>query len=194
MTTINYYEKNAEEFFKNSVNASMDEVADKFLKLVSPGGKILDAGCGSGRDALYFLNRGYEVEAFDLSPSLAEKASKLTGIKVEVMGFMDLNVEATYDGIWACASLLHLEEIEVEPAFIKLVTALKPNGILYASFKYGETSGLRNGRFFTDMTEEKLTATLNKIVGVSIIELWKSEDVRPEKKGEMWVNVFAKKA
>jgi SAM-dependent methyltransferase len=194
VTTINYYEKNADEFFNNSVNASMDEVADKFLKLVKPGGKILDAGCGSGRDALYFLRRGYKVEAFDLSPSLAEKASALTGIKVEVMGFMDLNVEATYDGVWACASLLHLEEIEVEPAFIKLVKALKSNGILYASFKYGETSGERNGRFFTDMTEEKLSTILNRIPGFSIIELWKSEDVRPEKKGELWVNVIVGKA
>ena len=193
MTTNNYYEKNADEFFNSSVNASMDEVADKFLKLVKTSGKILDAGCGSGRDARYFLNRGYEVAAFDLSPSLAEKASKLTGIKVEIMGFMDLNVKAAYDGIWACASLLHLEEIEVEPAFNKLITALKTNGILYASFKYGESSGERNGRFFTDMTEEKLTSILNRIVGVSIIEMWKSEDVRPEKKGEMWVNVIAKK-
>ena len=193
MTTVNYYEKNADEFFKNSVNANMDAVSDKFLKLVEPGGTILDAGCGSGRDTLYFLNHGYEVGAFDLSPSLAAKATALTGIDVKVMGFLDMDATSKYDGIWACASLLHLEVCEIKPAFSKLIIALKPDGVLYASFKYGESSGERNGRYFTDMTEEKLANILQEFPNFSILGIWQSEDVRPEKKGELWLNVFLKK-
>jgi SAM-dependent methyltransferase len=193
MTTINYYEKNANEFYNNSINANMVEVTDKFLKFIEPGGAILDAGCGSGRDAFYFLNHGYAVEAFDLSPSLAAMASALTGIDVQVIGFLDLDKEDKYNGIWACASLLHLEGREIGPAIKKLITALKPDGVLYASFKYGEASGERNGRYFTDMTEDKLVRILQEFPDIDILELWQSEDVRPEKKGELWLNIFLRK-
>lgn len=193
MTTINYYEKNADDFYNNSINANMDEVADKFLGFIEKGGTILDAGCGSGRDTLYFLKHGYDVEAFDLSPSLASKASALTGIDVQVIGFLDLDKNDKYNGIWACASLLHLDGSEIGTALKKLITALKSDGILYASFKYGETSGERNGRYFTDMTEDKLASILKEFPDIEILELWQSEDVRPEKKGELWLNIFLRK-
>ena len=148
------------------------------LKL-KKGSYILDFGCGSGRDTKYFLNQGYQVTATDGSVELCKLASEYTGIAVKHMMFQELDEEEVYDGIWACSSILHLPFTELKEVFHRIRTALKKDGILYTSFKYGDYEGERNGRYFTDMTEDKLSDFLKGIVGLELEEQWVTSDVRP---------------
>lgn len=108
---------------------------DKFLKHIPKGGCILDFGCGSGRDSKYFLDSGYKIKAIDGSKKLCELAQQYIKQKVENMYFSDLNDINTYDGIWCCASLLHIPQNELIEVLNKIINATKNNGIIYISKK-----------------------------------------------------------
>ena len=185
--TIEYYNQNAETFVKETLHADMDENRKRFLKYVRPGGKILDAGCGSGRDALAFRQAGYQVDAFDASEEICRLASENLGFPVRCLRFQELEGEAEYDGIWACASLLHVPGDELPNVIQRLKKLLKPGGILYASFKKGEGGRRKGGRYFQDMTEEKLK-DLFETAGLTVLENYESADVREDRKEEKWVN------
>ena len=148
--TIAYYNDNAEAFFSDTAGVDMADLHRRFLQAIPEGGRILDAGCGSGRDSKAFLGLQYRVRAFDASPELARKASDHIGQAVAVQTFEDVSEVACYDGVWACASLLHLTESALPKALGHLWTALKPAGTLYVSFKLGEAERVHNGRHFTD--------------------------------------------
>ena len=149
--TLDYYNKNAESFIQGTVSANLKDIQDKFLKELS-GNKILDFGCGSGRDTKCFIGAGYDVDAIDGSLELCKSASVYTGIQVKHMLFQDLDKQNYYDGIWACSSILHLPKSELKNVLSKMNNALKDDGVIYTSFKYGDFEGERNGRFFTDFT------------------------------------------
>ena len=190
--TLSYYRKNAGNFVKGTINADMEFNRKKFLQRLPEQGSILDFGCGSGRDAKVFLDLGYEVEAADGCGELCEMAAEYTGIVVRQMDFMELDVREKYDGIWACASVLHLPYEEIKAVMEKMAEALKENGVFYVSFKYGEFEGERNGRYFVDMTEEKLEKLLGEAAVFGIIEQWVTTDVRQGREGERWVNLLLK--
>jgi SAM-dependent methyltransferase len=191
--TIEFYNKYAEEFYNATVSADMSETCDKFLKYIAPGGKILDAGCGSGRDSLYFLKRGYKVVSIDASEQMVRLSSKLTGQQTLLMKFEDVDFKDDFDGIWACASLLHVPKAEIKGVMIKLAQALKENGIFYGSFKYGEGEEYRGERLFNFYDENSLRALLGEIKQLEVLEILVTEDVRPGKEGEMWVNCLCRK-
>jgi SAM-dependent methyltransferase len=150
----------------------------------------LDFGCGSGRDAKYFLDQGYTVEASDGSEELCKLASIYTGIPVRHLRFEELSEVQKYNGVWACASILHLPIEALKDVLIKIAAALKENGVLYTSFKYGEFEGFRNDRYFTDMTEEKFEELQTDIGGFTIAEQFVTTDVRPGRDGEKWLNLL----
>ncbi len=191
--TLDYYNQNAEEFSKGTVNANMTVTQDRFLALLPEKASILDFGCGTGRDTKYFLSKGFTVFAIDGSKEMCKYASVYTGIEAKHMLFHELNDVITYDGIWACASILHLPYEDLSNVFLKMATALKDNGILYTSFKYGTFEGYRGERYYTDMDEEKLSHFLEKLKLFSIVEEWVSEDVRPGRSDEKWLNILLKK-
>lgn len=139
--TLNYYRENTADFVKGTINADMGFNLKKFLDRVPKQGSILDFGCGSGRDTKTFLELGYEVEAVDGSPELCKIASEYTGVPVKQMYFQELDEVERYDGIWACASILHLPYKELKPVLVKMATALKEHGVIYTSFKYGDFEG-----------------------------------------------------
>ena len=130
----------------------MEHVYDPFLALMPPAGRILDAGCGSGRDAIAFVKRGFEVTAFDGSVELARLASDRTGLSILHLTFDEIAWRDEFDGVWACASLLHLPSRELQAALQRLVHALRLGGVLYVSMKAGQSEGEREGRWFTDAT------------------------------------------
>lgn len=166
---------------------------ERFLSKLKEGSRILDFGCGSGRDTKYFLERGYVVDAMDGSARLCELASEHAGIEVKNMFFQELAEVDKYDGIWACSSILHLSVDELADVMRKMAVALRANGIIYTSFKYGAFSGERNGRFFTDMTEESFAKFLSGIEGLEVEEQWTTSDVRPGRGEEKWLNLILRK-
>ena len=191
--TINYYNSNATEFVSGTVSVDFEATQKKFTDRLPQGALILDFGCGSGRDTKYFLEQGYRVEATDGSIELCKLASEYTGIEVKHMLFQELSEVEAYDGIWACSSILHLPIEELADVMRKMVMALKDNGIIYTSFKYGTFAGERNGRYFTDMTEETFADFLKLIDNIQIEEQWITSDVRPQRGEEKWLNLILRK-
>lgn len=191
--TISYYDKNARKFYCDTINADMSACRDRFLKWVKHGKKILDAGCGSGRDVLAFLEEGYEVEAFDASMEMCRIASETTGIHVSCLRFEELTGQEQYDGIWACASLLHVKQEDLPDVLIRLCRLLKKEGVLYASFKYGEGERLKGGRYFYDLTEDTCRKLLKR-AGLTMKEVFITCDVRSGRENDRWVNAIAQKA
>ncbi len=190
--TEQYYQENSLEFFDSTVTADVTPLYDHGLKYVPEKGYILDLGCGSGRDTKAFLDKGYQVDAIDGSEELCTLASQYTGIEVKCMDFSSIDFENRYDGIWACASLLHVRSDELSGMIKKLCKALRPDGVLYMSFKYGDFEGERDGRFFLDMTEEKFQTILKYVEGGMLVEEWRSCDVRRGKNVD-WYNAILRK-
>ena len=168
--TLDYYNKNASSFAEATVDVDFYDTQKHFQKLLPEQGYILDFGCGSGRDIKYFLSQHFQVDAIDGSEELCRIASDYTGIKVKKMLFKELEEIEKYDGIWACSSILHLPKRELKAVFEKMVKALKKDGIIYTSFKYGDFEGERNGRYFTDFTEEKFNEFVQDIENVKLKE------------------------
>lgn len=191
--TIDYYNLNAKKFIENTLNADMHITQDRFLRLLAENRFILDFGCGSGRDTKYFLEKGYRVEATDGSAELCKLASAFTGIEVKEMIFQDLDASGKYEGIWACSSILHLPKKELLPVIRKMCDALKDNGVIYTSFKYGDFEGERNGRYFTDFTEDTFDKFIKVIPELTIEEEWITSDVRPGRGEERWLNLILRK-
>lgn len=191
--TLAYYDDHANEFCEGTVNVEFVKMQECFLAKLKKGAYILDFGCGSGRDTKYFLERGYRVEAIDGSEELCKLSSKYTGIEVKHMYFQELSAIKIYDAIWACSSILHLPLEELTDVMKKMTAAVKENGIIYTSFKYGTFAGERNGRYFTDMTEETFRNLLEKIEDLEVEEQWVTFDARPERGEERWLNLILRK-
>lgn len=191
-TTMEYYKDYAEEFFESTIDADVTPLYEYFLKYIPDGGKLLDFGCGSGRDTKYFVDQGYDVEAIDGSVELCKMASEYTGIEVKCMDFFDLDDESKYDGIWACASLLHVDRSRLPEIFSVLRHALVSGGYLYASFKYGDYNDIKDGRYFDDLNEDSLSEILSGVHGFETVEMWKSHDIRRGNEVD-WINVILKK-
>ncbi|EJN6826354.1 class I SAM-dependent methyltransferase [Vibrio cidicii] len=188
--TDQYYTENAQSFFESTVSVDVQKLYDQFLPHLNPNGAILDAGCGSGRDTKHFKALGFKVTAFDANQALVELASRHLEQQVIHAKFDTFRAEPnSFDGIWACASLLHLPDEELAATFFTLSQLLKPHGIFYCSFKYGQAAQVRNGRFFTDMDEHKLHATL-ATSPLAIKQTWVTSDVRPGRGSEQWLNAI----
>lgn len=169
-----------------------DGLYDTFLKHILPKGLLLDAGCGSGRDSLYFINKGYKVIAFDASDEMVGRSSRLLGIEVKKMTFQDAYFTEKFDGIWACASLLHVNKIEIVDIIRNLSKCLKHNGFFYMSFKYGNKEYHKGERYFNCYDENSFENMIGNISELSIVKLFTTTDVRANKEGEAWLNCILK--
>ena len=191
--TLQYYERDPEKFVSGTLAADMSDTRARFCNSLPAKAFILDFGCGSGRDAKAFLEAGYRVDATDGSGELCAKASEYTGLCVKKMLFTELDAYDQYDGIWACASILHLPKKELVDVLGKIEAALKKGGVLYTSFKYGEYEGIRAGRYFTDFTEESLNTFWKTATTMQIFDQWITQDVRPGREEEKWINLLARR-
>ena len=191
--TLTYYNQNADAFIAGTQNADMSEQYRFFLKYLAPGGKLLDLGCGSGRDSAYFSALGFDVTAIDGSEELCSRVKENYDIDALCMQFEDIAFQSEFDAIWACASLLHVKKVDMPNIMEKVSTSLKSGGVLYASFKYGCNEHVSNGRFFNDYTEADIDTLLTPENWLTLVEYWITEDVRPERAGERWLNFIAKK-
>ena len=191
--TLDYYNNNAHRFTSDTLDVEFSDIQDRFLAELQPGAFILDFGCGSGRDSRYFLKKGYKVEACDGSEEMVKTATRNAGIPVKQMLFSELDEQERYDGIFACASILHVPSAELPDIIGKMKRAVKKGGVLYVSFKYGTFEGVRNGRYFTDLTEESLKQILDQVGGLDIIRTGITGDARPGREDEKWLNVLLRR-
>ena len=190
--TSNYYNQHAQAFFENTYQVEMESLYAPFLSYLPEQALILDLGCGSGRDTLAFKKIGYQVEAIDYSAELVKKARELTNIEVRQQSFYDLAENNKYDGIWACASLLHCERDRLTEVLGLIFKALKLNGVCYMSFKYGNTDREKEGRSFTDLNEQQAHELIKQIDQALLLQQWITVDKRPERTEE-WMNILIRK-
>lgn len=193
-STLAYYNEKSDLFTGTTVDLEFSDIQDSFLKYLEPGSLILDFGCGSGRDSKYFISKGFKVEASDGSDEMVRIASETAGIPVKKMLFNELDEEEKYDGIFACASILHVPYSELADIFTRIKRAVKKNGVVYVSFKYGEFEGYRHERYFTDLNEERFDALMNEVGGFTKEEVRITSDARPGRADEKWLNVILRKA
>lgn len=191
--TLDYYDQNARAYRDDTVNVPMKYSYDRFLFYLPETGRLLDFGCGSGRDTKFFLEKGFEVDAVDGSAEQAKIAEELTSHPVRVMRFTELDAGNTYEGIWACASILHCPWDELTEVFGRMLKALKKEGVIYASFKLGDFEGYRGERYYTDLDVERLYRLLSRYENCLLLECWKSHDGRPERFEEMWLNFIVRR-
>ena len=189
--SADYYDDNAQSFYDSTVDVDMVGFYCKFLPLVGAEGRILDLGCGSGRDTKYFVDLGYKVDAIDASKEMVRLASIKSGLEVKHMSFELFSPDLQYDGIWACASLLHVEPKALKSMFVHISHWLNVSGVLYASFKYGDGVRVKDGRTFTDMDEHQLKVLLSA-ANLNLKESWVTYDQRPER-NEKWLNALVTK-
>ena len=188
---MNYYNKHAKEYINNTKDVNMKEYYKVFESYLRPNSKILDVGLGSGRDSLYFKNKGYEVVSIDPIKEFCDNGKDIGLDNVIQMSIEDIEYNNEFYAIWACASLLHLKSNHLVDVFNKCYKALKDNGVMYVSFKYGYFEGVIDDRYFTYLTEESFTNIINQ-TNFKIDKLWINEgklnrDVK-------WLNVILKKS
>jgi SAM-dependent methyltransferase len=188
----NYYDENYQEYFNNTIDADMSEMIEKFLSYLKPGARILDAGCGVGRDSKVFLQKGYKVEAFDSSIQMVRLSSEYTGQMTRFLRFEDMDYVDEFDGIWACASLLHVAREDLPDVFRRLERALKKGGVLYASFKVGSDYS-ENGRSFVSFNYDEFNVFFEGISKMSLINSIVTSDVRDSFSDYRWTNIFIMK-
>ena len=178
--------------YEGSINADMSYTRDKFMSFLPDNAVVLDAGCGSGRDSKAFLDAGFDVTAFDASEEMCKRASEYIGRKVANMRFENMSFQDEFDGIWACASLLHVPMEQLPDIMKKMRIALKKDGVIYTSFKYGDGTKLRGERRFSDFNE-KSVIPLFEAAGFEIIHNEIGTDSRPGRENEKWINVIGRR-
>lgn len=196
-TTLDYYNAHASSYSQSTIDVDMSALYNEFLPILpqdmqSPA-HILDLGCGSGRDSKHFLAEGYQVTAIEPAQELAECARKTLNQPVQSRLATEITEHNCYHGVWACASLLHIPYNQLHQVFQNLANALKPSGVIYASFKYGEGERHEDGREFTDLTETCLKIIINQIPTLRIYKLWLTQDRRPSHSETLWLNVLLTK-
>lgn len=193
MDSTDYYSKNATKYFESTVDLEVSSLLGRFTEEVKEGGSVLDLGCGSGRDSLALLEHGFDVTPLDGSEEMCRLAAAHTGLDVLHMNFSEIDFDEAFDGIWASASLLHVEEKDMPDIYHRLIKSLVPGGVLYVSYKHGDFKGIRNGRYFCDFTWTEFKKKLEQFPELEIIDSWKSYDVRKERSSEKWLNVLLRK-
>lgn len=192
MDSIEYYNQNASDYFERTVDIDLQENWDRFTELLPEGGNVLDLGCGSGRDSDYFISRGFDVTAMDASEEMCDLASIHIGQDVLKLTFDEIDFDEVFDGIWACASLLHVPASHMDVIMDKVVKSLKNKGVLFMSFYYGDYEGERNGRYYTDYRTKAIKELIARHDELELIEVWKDEVYGP-KYDRTWICVLARK-
>lgn len=200
--TLDYYDQHAGDYVADTRDVDFSMLQNEFASYVRSGMeettqrtlRILDLGCGSGRDSKAFRDMGFDVVSIDGSKELSELASEYLGYRVICTTFQEYEPEGIFDGIWACSTLLHLSIDEIKYVMKKYTAVLREGGYFYVSFKYGTFSGERNGRFFTDLNERSFAEILKEIPELMASKMYITEDVRPDRRSEKWLNAFLKKS
>ncbi|MFR2820830.1 MAG: class I SAM-dependent methyltransferase [Clostridium sp.] len=191
--TLDFYNNNSKSYIKSTLSIDMSHLYNDFLKHIPKESNILDLGCGSGRDSLEFIKRGYNITAVDGSKELSIAASKIIGQEVIFNKFEDLQLTEKFHGIWACASLLHINKRDLINVIKNISSNLEDNGVFYMSFKYGKGEYIdEKGRYFNCYTEKTFKEMILAVPKLEIIKIYKSEDTIGGRNNLQWLNVLLK--
>lgn len=196
MDSIDYYNRFAKKYYEETVDLSMEEQLQQFMKLIPDGAAVLDLGCGSGRDSLFLVEEGYDVTAVDGAKNMCELAQIHIGKEVLNLTYDELDFDEVFDGIWACASLVHVQTDELASTLLKVLRCLKPGGVIYMSFRYGDFLGFNSDIEFNAYTEETIDAIItscNEKQSVEYLDIYKTRDLREEYKDNEWINIYLRK-
>lgn len=194
--TLDYYNKNVQEYCNQTISVDFDFIYQKVLPLLPRNAYILDFGCGSGRDSKKFLDLGYCVKAIDGSIEMCKLATKYLEIEVICMDFFDFHDIDTYDCIWACSSILHIEDEHLFTVLNQMIDALKVGGIIYTSFKVGTGYMIKEGKYYNFLTKEKMMGLLEKTgKKVKLIDYFENSPIarRTINSNETWGNYIIQK-
>ena len=187
--TIQFYNENAESYFKSTATVDFTSTYNRFLKYIPEHGSIIDMGCGSGRDVSAFARMGYEAVGLDASEKLAEIAMKESGESVIIADMSSWVADEPFDGIWCCASLLHLQDEELRSVVANFEKNLKPGGAIFISVKSGIETGVdEKGRYMRNFTEKELEDLLT-FANISVTEKWETKD-KLAREDFYWINMI----
>jgi len=193
MKSISYYNTYPEKFIQRTIDANMSKHHNNFVKYIKKGGTILDLGCGSGRDSLFFHNNGYQVTSIDGAIKMVEYCKTILSNPVIHNTFDDYLPDSKFDGIWACASLLHVERNHLSSIINKYIAQLKTNGIFFMSFKDRAEDFEKEGRHFTCFDKKRLLEFIMQYKNIQILEVTEAIDVRDHTADQSWVSIIIKK-
>lgn len=188
---MDYYDKNAKQYIEETKNCDMSQLYVFFEKQINGAKSILDIGFGSGRDSVYFKNKGYDVTSIDTCSEFVEYAKNIGLEKAFLMDALEMPFEEEFDAIWASASLLHIKKDKILEAFKKCYNALNNGGVMYSSFKCGKYDGIRDERYYADYTLEEIKPIINE-AGFILIDYIITKDVR-ENNNNNWISIIIKK-
>jgi len=190
-TSLAYYEKNANAYIDQTLGIDMAETRRRFTTMLSLGARILDLGCGAGRDLAAFADEGFAPIGLEPVRQLADHARAHSGCDVIHTRLEMADFDNEFEGIWACASLLHVLRADLPATLKKLSTWVKDHGILFASFKCGTDERVEDGRYFNDMTPELVKELVVPAIGWKIESVWTGADAT--RANLQWTNLLARK-
>lgn len=194
MSIEDYYEQHAREYFDETAFLNIENLYPVFLNELAGDGRILDAGSGSGRDTKAFLQKGYKVISVEPSEALSRLAQQFTGKSPIRRKFLDLDFHDEFDGVWACASLLHVPKCQISTVLHRLADALKPEGVMFASFKEGHGERIaEDGRFFAYYSPNEFRRVVRENGRFRELAFLKTSEMRSLRHTAPWIAFVLRK-
>jgi SAM-dependent methyltransferase len=199
--TIAWYDANAAVYAQKTRSIDVRHLYDVFLPYLPSRAKIIDLGCGCGRDAVAFARMGYHVTGIDASWAMVEQALLLTSDSRTPDGtpgfvkadFRFLTSFELYEGVWACGSLWHVPRAALGDVLSRVQRALKPGGVFYLCFKLGDGERVVGGRHYTDFTRESLRKFINENTNMNILRIWETPGPIMGGGREVFVNAICRR-
>ena len=192
--TLAFYQREAPDYAASGPHG-IGRHLDGFLERLTPGARILELGCGAGRDAAEMEARGFCVDATDGVPEMAAQAAARLGRPVRVLRFDALDAEQTYDGVVAAYSLLHVPRAGLVDVLGRVWRALQPGGWHVATYKCGGAEGRDQlGRYYNYLSEAEARAYYAQAGDWSLIETETGEGRGYEGGVSSFVMITARKA
>ena len=188
-----WYDQHTDHYIAHTEHVDMSDIHARFLAHVPSGGRILDAGCGSGRDSRAMLASGFDVTPMDASIEMVRHASAALGRPALHLRHEDVAFDAAFEGIWSNASLLHVPQADLPAVLGNYRDALVPGGVIFASFKHGSGEFHRDERIFSNQTEDSFRQLIEEVPGLDVLEMWISNDRRPGREHEEWLNALCRR-
>lgn len=200
--TTQFYNRNATALTNRYETADVSKMHQQLLEIYGDRfPKLLEIGCGSGRDAAFMVSNGYDVTAVDGSQAMITEANKL---HPELNGRLsvielphDLHMlQGHYDGVYSIATLMHLSKIELLPVMMKIVELLREGGLLFfsISIERDDTNDIgydEKGRYFNKMTKTQWMQMCNTC-NLKCIQISESDDGLG-RGGITWLTIVAEK-